>query len=61
MTEIGILDQKLIVPDDNQQFKVNFDWFLSLFQTLDVKYLLSLFNLKVRKNCTTGCPKMKDK
>ena len=52
MTKIVVLDQKLIVPNDYQQFWVNFDWFLSLFQTLDVKYLLSLFKLKVRKNRT---------
>ena len=50
MTIIGILDQKQIVPNDYQQFWVHFDWILSLFQTLDVKYLLSLFKLKVRKN-----------
>ena len=52
MTKIVILDQKLIVPNDYQQFWVHFDWFLSLFQTSDVKYLLSLFKLKVRKNHT---------
>jgi len=34
MTKIVILDQKLIVPNDYQQFWVHFDWFLSLFQTL---------------------------
>ena len=50
--KIVILDQKQIVPNDYQQFWVHFDWFLSLFQTLDVKYLLSLFKLKVCKNCT---------
>ena len=47
MTKIVILDQKLIVPNDYQQFWVHFDWFLSLFQTSDVKYLPSLFKLKV--------------
>jgi len=52
MTRIVILDQKLIVPNVYQQFWVHFDWFLSLFQTLDVKYLLSVFNLKVHKNHT---------
>ena len=52
MTKIVILDQKLIVPNDYQQFWVHFDWFLSLFQTSGVKYLLSLFKLKVRKNHT---------
>ena len=50
MTKIVILDHKLIVPNDYQQVWVHFDWILSLFQTLDVKYLLSLFKLKVRKN-----------
>ena len=30
MTKIGILDQKLIVPDDCQQFWTHFEWFLSL-------------------------------
>ena len=50
MTKIVILDQKLIVPNDYQQFWVHFDWFLSLFQISDVKYLFSLFKLKVRKN-----------
>ena len=54
MTKIVILDQKQIVPDDCQQFWVHFDCFLSLFQTSDVKYLLSLFKLKVGKNHTLG-------
>ena len=35
MTKIVIL--KLIVPNDNQQFWIHFDWFLSLFQILDEK------------------------
>ena len=52
MTKIVILDQKLIVPNDYQQFWVHFDWFLSLFQISDVKYLFSLFKLKVCKNRT---------
>ena len=52
MTKIIILDQKLIVPNDYQQFWVHFDWFLSLFQISDVKYHFSLFKLKVRKNHT---------
>ena len=52
MTKIVILDQKLIVSNDYLQFWVHFDWFLSLFQILDVKYLFSLFKLKVRKNRT---------
>ena len=37
MTTIVILDQKLLVPNDYQQFWVHFEWFLSLFQILDVK------------------------
>ena len=32
MIKINILNQKLIVTDDYQQFWVNFEWFLSLFQ-----------------------------
>ena len=52
MTKIVILDQKLIVPNDYQQFWVYFDWFSSLFQTSDVKYLLLLLKLKVCKNRT---------
>jgi len=52
MTKIVILHQKLIGPNDYQQFWIHFDWFLSLFQISDVKYLFSLFKLKVRKNCT---------
>ena len=50
MTKIDILNQKLIVPNDYQQFWVHFEWFLSLFQILDVIQLLSLFKLKVHKN-----------
>ena len=50
MTKIVILDPKLIVPNDYQQFWVHFDWFLSIFQISDVKNLLSLFKLNVRKN-----------
>ena len=37
MTKIVILDQKLIVPIDYQQFWVHFEWLLSLFQISDVK------------------------
>ena len=50
MTKIVILDQKLIVSNDYLQFWVHFEWFLSLFQILYVKQLLSLFKLKIRKN-----------
>ena len=52
MNKIVVLDQKLIVPNDYQQFWVYFEWFLSLFQILDVKKLLSLFKLKACKNGT---------
>ena len=37
MTKIVILDQKLFVPNDFQLFWDHFEWFLLLFQTLDVK------------------------
>ena len=37
ITKIVIQDQKLIVPNDYQQFWVHFEWFLSLFLILDVK------------------------
>ena len=37
MTKIVILGQKIIVPNDYQQFWVHFEWFLSLFQISDVK------------------------
>ena len=45
MTKIVILDQKLIVPNDYQQYILI--GFYHFFQTLDVKYLLSLIKLKV--------------
>ena len=45
MTKIVILDQKLIVPNDYLQFWVHFEWFLSLFQILDVKQLFSLIEI----------------
>ena len=35
MTKIYILNPKLIVPNDYQQFWVHFEWFLSLFQISD--------------------------
>ena len=52
MTKFVILDQKLIVPNDYQLLWVHFEWFLSLFQISDVKKLLSLSKIKVRKNGT---------
>ena len=50
MTKIVILDQKLIVPNDYLQFWVHFEWFLSLFQKLDVKKLFSLFQAESTQN-----------
>ena len=50
MTKIDILNFKLIVTNDYQQFWTHFDWFLSLFQISDVKPELSYFKQKVRKN-----------
>ena len=41
MTKIDILNPKLIVPNYYQQFWVHFEWFLSLFQISDIKWLLS--------------------
>ena len=37
MTKFVILDQKVIVANNYQQFLVYFGWFLSLFQMSDVK------------------------
>ena len=37
MTKIDILDQKLIVPNDYQQFWIHFEGFFSLLQISDVK------------------------
>ena len=54
MTKIVILDQKLVVPNDYLQFWVHFDSFLSLFQILNVKYLLSLSKLQVCKIALFG-------
>ena len=36
MTKNVILDQKIIVPNDYQQFWVHFKWFLSLFQNSEI-------------------------
>ena len=52
MTKIDILNPKLIIPDDYQQFWVHFEWFLALFHISDEKWLLSQFKQKVRKNGT---------
>ena len=53
MARIVILDQKLIVLNDYQQFQLHFEWFLSHFQIMDVNsFLLSLFRLKVCINYT---------
>ena len=35
MTKISILNIKLIVPNNYQQFWVHFEWFLSLFQIVN--------------------------
>ena len=40
MTKIDILNLKLIVPDDYQQFLAHFEWFLALFHISDEKWLL---------------------
>ena len=37
LTKIVILDPKLIVPNDYQQFWLNFQWFSSLLQISDIK------------------------
>ena len=37
MNKIVIIDKKLIVPNDYQQFWIHFEWFLSLLQISDVK------------------------
>ena len=52
MTKIDILNPKLIVPDDYQQFWVQFEWFLALFHISDEKWLLLPVEQKVRKNVT---------
>jgi len=41
MTKIDILNTKLIIPDDYQQFWVYFELFLALFHISDKKWLLS--------------------
>ena len=52
MTKIDILNPKLIIPDDYQQFWVHFEWFLALFHISDEKWLWSQFKQKVHKNGT---------
>ena len=37
LTKIGILDQKLIVPNDYLQFWEHFEWFLSFFSNFGCK------------------------
>ena len=37
LTKSSILNTKLIVPNDYQQFWIHFEWFLSLLQISDVK------------------------
>jgi len=41
MTKIDILNTKLIIPDDYQQFWVHFELFLALFHISDEKWLSS--------------------
>ena len=41
MTKIDVLNLKLIVPDDYQQFWVHFEWFFAIFHISDEKLLLS--------------------
>ena len=41
MTKIDILNPKLIIPDDYQQFWVHFELFLALFHISDEKWLSS--------------------
>ena len=41
MTKIDVLNLKLIVPDDYQQFWVHFESFFALFYISDEKWLLS--------------------
>ena len=50
MTKIDILNQKLIVTNDYQQFCAHFDWFLSLLQISGVKPELLPVKLKICKN-----------
>ena len=40
INKIDILNLKLIVPNDYQQFWIYCEWFLSLFHISDVKWLL---------------------
>ena len=41
MNKIDILNPKLIVPDDYQQFLARFEWLLALFHISGEKWLLS--------------------
>ena len=50
IAKIDILNLKLIVPDDYQQFLAHFEWFLALFIFLMLTLELSWFKRKVRKN-----------
>ena len=52
MTKIDILNPKLIVPDDYQQFLVHFEWLLALFHISDEKSLELPVEQNVRKNGT---------
>ena len=50
MTKTDILNLKLIVSDDYQQFCAHFEWFLSLFHISNVKHKCLLVKQKVCKN-----------
>ena len=41
MTKNDILNPKLNVPDDYQQFWVHFEWFSAFFDISDEKWLLA--------------------
>ena len=48
MTKIDILNTKLIIPDDYQQFWVHFELFLALFHISDEKWLSILFKYQFK-------------
>ena len=48
MNKIGIQNPTPIVTNDYQQLFAHFEWFLSLFQILDIKHEFLQVKLKVR-------------